>query len=1480
MENSKEEKLKKLVALKQDYARKKKKLEKCKHAAQVKAHVRQKIKEHEEIEQQSREPPQTCYNQTSQCNAVTASISVSDLTSTKVSANEGNCHDSLKPFTAHNATVSSRDCSPKSVLDDQVLSTVGKTKKETSKGFREKILEPSLIEARDETATLNVSKQNIHSTEAKKEPIRLLNDNWVTVTKGDANALHRHVNKGNPLLHVDEVRIMTQADRKQVETIFNDVEQTVKPEEQLQGKVEKSSRQKESFHFLSNTEEVLDQDIQKLSTSVNEKQSMKDTSEHLNTLLSQSSILNQDKTKLITVNQTEHSTGRNSYMKPTVKKRKMINSSESDDEIIMASQVSRGVAYSLASSAYRKNAPNKMSTLDILPTAPTLESINLMSPNLKGEMTSNTPLCSISDSEFLNILGVTPIQDSKTDPEKTYFHENNATNEVCAKPRRKGVEKLSLAKNSKIETNYIISQQDSKPVSSNYELIFKQVHLEHDSGSIKSESTQELGHIIPETETSESQGPFLKYTELDTLTFTQTELPGLLIGQSFTKAVKLGRCVNRRSARILSHNSEGSIGSSNSSVLSSKSSQREDIIVSSRGVTFNKRSLAQQKKAAAVLSVFQFLIEEAVKPKWVSEFQLPVSFTELRKIKETILTGPKPLQEHFSGELGGSELDGSELVFTQSNSGQSVEVTSLKPEAHVPSRCCNEENTLKELILSPLNVSENVNSEQQVEILTSAQENFDYLSLKQQSIKQGRNLAAPPEDKDCQSDSQTTAGKTITTHVCVGSQLETDCCTSPPERSQNSLNVGRKLFEQKLVVLSDTKITTNAVDMMKALESETSSHQNKTGMICTSVSQTNPVIIAGSVSSPNLSLSCDGQSSLHNGQCKNTEQINSKSANSNDTVASNELLEDVHLSLSVCQDNLPLSCSVVPCSPSVVCTSPQPDIVIRNDQATPSIGTPSPVVHSVVKRNSFSLTSTPKTTRPKSFASRLNMSSYLKNSKMLFECNKGLDRSEKTLEICSPKPRCLKSVDDETPNTLEPKIFSPLLEKSCPKINKIINGCDVRSPDLSANLSNILQFEDSYLSPGQIPVNTLVESSTNHLGSSMDCSMLLVEPWKKLPRTPTTPLQVLEYKSAQNSHIPVVFTPTRRISRSQTNDNPFKEERTLKFSGCFQSCSQDAVVSVLCGQLKLESGTSTQFIVSVQATSLTLWTEDDHFGWTTELDWRLAPEIHIMKATLLPVNDRIAVIASGLDKGQLFVSLFVYICSSEDTKRFNIPLTEFQTEINSPSRVELCVASATELLVGLSTDSTHLVVKVIFSDDLNSILSVSKFDRQPSQLLNVVVVKNLASAFMTLSTDQNISIWNIKLGNCLKKMSLPSSVPCLTAMIAAKAYQGFLILDTIWRVDNGDCGGIVILNPVTCKAFPVVAFPSPNSSWRRTENAQKEVGLVTALNDRGSLCIWERKTGKIVGHTKSNLTTCASLMASNKTLLVGEIHGCLHLYRT
>ncbi|CAG5128673.1 unnamed protein product, partial [Candidula unifasciata] len=274
-------------------------------------------------------------------------------------------------------------------------------------------------------------------------------------------------------------------------------------------------------------------------------------------------------------------------------------------------------------------------------------------------------------------------------------------------------------------------------------------------------------------------------------------------------------------------------------------------------------------------------------------------------------------------------------------------------------------------------------------------------------------------------------------------------------------------------------------------------------------------------------------------------------------------------------------------------------------------------------------------------------------------------------------------------------------------------------------------------------------------------------------------------------------------------------------------------------------------------------------------------EIHIMKACLLHRNDSvIAIAASGWNSQSLFATLFLYDWKTGDTTRYNIPLLEQQFQLQSPSQIELCSVTASELDIAVSSDTQYIIGQVLFDNSLKSVKSLTVSEVQRGKLLSFVRVSGQVSANVSLTADQEIAIWNMKLGSAVKKINIQSPLPCLTRLVKAASHKGILLLDTVWRVDDGDCGGLIAVNTLTGYIRKMVTFSVPNNSWRRIESAQSEASYVTAVSDKGSLSIWNRQSGALLGYTKSKTTTCASVVTEAKYLIVGDIHGCLHIYST
>lgn len=538
----------------------------------------------------------------------------------------------------------------------------------------------------------------------------------------------------------------------------------------------------------------------------------------------------------------------------------------------------------------------------------------------------------------------------------------------------------------------------------------------------------------------------------------------------------------------------------------------------------------------------------------------------------------------------------------------------------------------------------------------------------------------------------------------------------------------------------------------------------------------------------------------------------------------------------------------------------------------------SPVVttnHLLLQTSSegLSLTSTPETLA----AHRTGCDTSQQHFDMPFDGNGKSNEMDRSLVHKLPERTEFHNVKTPVPRT-----HSPL---SISKLAFISPSCQVFFQDKS-NLPCLHSFVKKGSHKEDVPDMPTVSSAERRSSESHNVSHLFatgsnfVSPWINLLNTTTNPVLVLEQSTPRNYQMAPLFSPFTRRSRSQLVHNGSRSQKMFKFSGCFQSCSHDAVVMLLNGHAKTTHQQMKSYIVTVQAASLTVWTEGDFNEWTAELDWKLASEIHIMKACLLPRTDSvIAIAASGWNSQSLFATLFLYDWNTGGTTRYDIPLQEQQYKLRSPSQIELCSDTASELYIAV-TSAHYTIGRVFFNDCLKTIKCLTMSQVQHGKLLSFVVVNGQTSASVSLTADQEITVWNMVLSMAVKKIQVQSPLPCLTRLLTATSHKGILLLDTVWRVDGGNCGGVIAVNPLTGHTQKIMTFSVPNNTWRRIESAQSETSFVTAISDKGSLAIWNRSNGALLGYTQSKTTTCASIATVAKDLIVGDIHGCLHIYKT
>ncbi|GFR96632.1 hypothetical protein ElyMa_004456600, partial [Elysia marginata] len=73
------------------------------------------------------------------------------------------------------------------------------------------------------------------------------------------------------------------------------------------------------------------------------------------------------------------------------------------------------------------------------------------------------------------------------------------------------------------------------------------------------------------------------------------------------------------------------------------------------------------------------------------------------------------------------------------------------------------------------------------------------------------------------------------------------------------------------------------------------------------------------------------------------------------------------------------------------------------------------------------------------------------------------------------------------------------------------------------------------------------------------------------------------------------------------------------------------------------------------------------------------------------------------------------------------------------------------------------------SDNQRGTTSSDLFQCCRGKILSLVLLEGKTGALLTLSYDQKLTIWSCSLGVALKTVSVDASVPCLEALVSARA---------------------------------------------------------------------------------------------------------------
>ncbi|RUS76337.1 hypothetical protein EGW08_015899, partial [Elysia chlorotica] len=1258
--------------------------------------------------------------------------------------------------------------------------------------------------------------------------------------------------------------------------------------------------------------------------------------------------------------------------------------SESDEDMINTSQYN---VNSLSEKEKFKSSLWPQRTQELLSLTPSFKTP--LCPEEGNHKSEQKVQYEVTDSEFFSILGIKQSQKKKT-PTNNFIP-------VCDSGESAVLGELNTERFATITEDSILNSRLKEEDSASQAEEFR--NLDQDTSTPKKDDSANK-HPIKADENklcstfdtflppSQTTSEFSDYTDLDSIPFSQFELSEDLLSENSHSQSSKGSSeflVRRRSRRI----SDARPFQHESPVLSASpvyysknnSSVKSEVC---KYVKERRQSQAQQKKAAMVLSIFQFLQDKAKEPGSACDFVLTPDFDHLKRRK--IESADNPLAQsskpHSESDTDSKRIcnQGSTnnilsysltslsdakniallketglkhgLTNVNSNSQQSEETESFSPlvldKTHKPvlTYIDRSDSLSHDKVISETKVAESENVLQSVD-QHSEMGCVSFEEKLRKSYPETNSIEPPfvaPISKSC--NTNPTSSETNVQHTnCRMSQTLGGC--KPNKCPDHKVDTGSlvhgspdiiypTLFSEIAIEEDEVPVCLDNLKVLNNLQ-ERKKHPCDKSLkknilidkfchdknICGSLPVTKPEI-----TKDNTGLHCDSFTEYRMKTDESTAESTKdmvvcleneirdetvKMIDNNISAGNVDELIDLKSQLKlnlVSDDSTSLHVLHNKLSPQVYreVSSPFPNHRTRNNFASPSnilnslLSPVTPVVNAATPKNvrslsrkSISFTSTPipkPEKRPRTAVQKqveLELESPISRSRSAssasflntdLTASPGLNTSQDDLMPVYQK--ALSVILSPGTNGDNTEIYVAA-EKTGDK-NSSVCFQSAQDLELSSDLSLVPVCDESYPSPAQIPVSDKdsVNRSASLIESFKAYSPHVVQPWKKLARTATTPVQVLETETSICEHGSFSFTFNQL--RGKIKPKGLSDMKSnMKFSGCFQSGSQDAVVSLLCGKINSPShgNTNQAYIVSVKATSLTVWGADDTLGWTTELDWRLCPETHILKACLIPGLSRVAVLVTGWLGSSPFASVLTYEWDTEETMRFNIPFQDLPCQIRSVIIVEPCPASETELYLGLSSDDHHTLQRTQLSADQKELASSDLFQCCRGKVLSLVLLEGKDGALITLSYDQRLIIWSSSLSAPLKIVPVAAAMPCLQALVSAKTKNGYILFDSMWRVEDGHCGGLIVMNPLNGRLRVLHTYQVPNNTWRRVDSFTPEGQLLSAVGSQGSLCLWDRNTGKLLGSTKSNMTTCASLSISEGSvanLLVGEIHGCLHIY--
>ena len=901
-------------------------------------------------------------------------------------------------------------------------------------------------------------------------------------------------------------------------------------------------------------------------------------------------------------------------------------------------------------------------------TEPALPALQITQESLSLTPSFQTPMCSVrgnykmdqnvlyqqqvTDSEFFNILGIDQSQEKISSKQSSsYAHMSSENIQAVFHDKSFSKTNATLTAESIEQTKENLSSQDK---------VKTPVRAEQEDGK---KLCSDFGTYLPP---SQSASEFSEYTELDSIPFTHLELSEDFLSEnseawSSNGKSSAGSLVRRRSRRVsvLKPFPHGSpvFSKSEASRTDSESAIHKEV---SKYVKGRRQSQAQQRKAAVILSIFQFLRDKAKEPDRGRDFDLTADFDHLKRQKvceytnipnaKTTRSGVDAslsdhlLSSHYNGDDDDDEEEETQSPHMAKNIDSNIQQSLSEKTDHfsfVGSRFCSEkehvpaslENTMVEsellltkdksgsgnLVTEIANVLESVEHEYPLSILRSEtrsptnsdkRDEMAHCHTNREETKiisqSANNSTTNPlncdadEAQNCCRMSQISSDSHTETNPdkkADSEQLQCETtdkeCVVNYEKSKGSVKIDQQ-FDSNSLQHSENHLSDGT--FLENIPCDRSTVTENGGM-----GDSQPLSKAEGVKDTGDLLPIDYGSSLNfNGRDKSSFHREGIAVSSNDPViqvdGAGDRKSKPKLNLAPLDSASPIICDKN-ASPQVLeisknVSSPiqgmkhsfaSPTNIINSllSPVTPSINNATPKGLRSLKRKSISFTSTPIAKSGKGASVLVH-----KQIEIDFDSPVSKSRSASNASLMAAdlptSPGLNQSQDDLTPvyNKALSVLFSPhtahgagIIENKGDK-NESIYSQTAPALDISSNLSLVPDCDESYPSPGQMPVSdkcamnlstntTLCQSdvveaderSTSKLSIDRTSntsrvtlsSPQVVQPWKKLARTATAPVQILEAETTSCEHSSFSFTSNQPRGRNKADI-----KSNMKFLGCFQ----------------------------------------------------------------------------------------------------------------------------------------------------------------------------------------------------------------------------------------------------------------------------------------------------------------------------------------